>query len=168
MNDIQRLLTSELVASLLNVHPNDVGKELHFEPPASWLTWWNWVREEGVENGADGPAGFPWLRLGDCFNSKDGHNVHDIPEEICKLIQDIQRLQIPRQPIDIMGGYSSQRIIADERGMSPKKIHEVSRMVAYISKLIEDLRIDPKRIRIVDVGAGQVCVSPMTLAMPVP
>ncbi|KAM6494117.1 Methyltransferase domain containing protein [Amanita muscaria] len=39
--------------------------------------------------------------------------------------------------------------------MSPKKIHEVSRMAAYIAELLKDLDIDSKRVRIVDVGAGQ-------------
>ncbi|KAJ7808867.1 methyltransferase domain-containing protein [Mycena olivaceomarginata] len=41
------------------------------------------------------------------------------------------------------------------RGMSPKKAHEVTRSVAYISNLLRSLGVDPHGVRIVDVGAGQ-------------
>ncbi|KAJ7175394.1 methyltransferase domain-containing protein [Mycena filopes] len=41
------------------------------------------------------------------------------------------------------------------RGMSPKKAHEVTQSVAYISNLLRSLGIDPRGVRIVDIGAGQ-------------
>ncbi|KAJ7718119.1 methyltransferase domain-containing protein [Mycena maculata] len=41
------------------------------------------------------------------------------------------------------------------RGMSPKKAHEVTQSVAYISNLFHSLGMDPRGVRIVDIGAGQ-------------
>ncbi|KAF8635916.1 hypothetical protein AX15_000093 [Amanita polypyramis BW_CC] len=153
MDHIQRLLTSDLVSSLLGIHPNDIGNDVDFKPPYSWLSWWNWVQ---LGNATEEEAGqCRWLQLSECFNSTRGHHAHDnIPRELCELIQEIRRLQIPRRPVDI-DGYPSQNIIADDRGMSPKKIHEVSRMVAYLAKLLDDLKIERRRVRIVDIGAGQ-------------
>ncbi|KAK2459662.1 hypothetical protein APHAL10511_008307 [Amanita phalloides] len=152
MDHIQRLLTSDLVSSLLSIHPNDVGKAIDFEPPHSWLSWWNWVRDR-----RDDGSTSAWLRLSECFNSKNPHPTHaheDIPQELCELMQEIQKLQLTRRPINI-DGQSSENTIASDRGMSPKKLHEVSRMVAYIAKLLDDLKIERKRVRIVDIGAGQ-------------
>ncbi|KAJ7505565.1 methyltransferase domain-containing protein [Mycena galericulata] len=39
--------------------------------------------------------------------------------------------------------------------MSPKKAHEVTQSVAYISNLLHSLGVDPRVVRIVDIGAGQ-------------
>ncbi len=153
MDRIQQLLTTDIVSSLLNIHPNDIGKAIDFEPPHSWLSWWNWVKDNTGEEGNQ----CHWLRLSECFNSGSAYHAHgSVPQELCELIQGIQSLQLPRRPIE-MHNYSPSDIIIDDRGMSPKKVHEVSRMVAYIATLLDDLKIERKRIRIVDVGAGQVC-----------
>ncbi|KAJ7242871.1 methyltransferase domain-containing protein [Mycena haematopus] len=39
--------------------------------------------------------------------------------------------------------------------MSPKKAHEVTKSVAYIANLLHSLGVDPRGVRIVDIGAGQ-------------
>lgn len=154
MDHIQRLLTSDIVSSLLSIHPNDIGKATDFEPPYSWLPWWNWVQDQDAPGEEDNQC--HWLRLSDCFNSENTHHVHrSIPQELCELIRGIKSLQLPRRPIELHNNPSN--IIFDDRGMSPKKVHEVSRMVAYIAKLLDDLKIERKRVRIVDIGAGQVC-----------
>ena len=44
-----------------------------------------------------------------------------------------------------------------QTGMSPKKAHEVSRMAQYVLATIKVNAWDPESLRIVDVGAGQVC-----------
>ncbi|KAF8630866.1 hypothetical protein AX17_005225 [Amanita inopinata Kibby_2008] len=151
MDHVHQLLTSDLVASLLNIHPNDIGSDPDFQPPSSWLSWWNWAKGGISEGGSQNR----WNQLSDCFNTEDGKHDHDnVPQELCNLIQDIQRLQIPRQPINI-DGHFPRNVIRDDRGMSPKKIHEVFRMVAYIANLLDELKIDRRRVRIVDIGAGQ-------------
>jgi hypothetical protein len=40
--------------------------------------------------------------------------------------------------------------------MSPKKAHEVFQSITYLSNLFDSLGIDPRGIRMVDIGAGQV------------
>lgn len=153
MDHIQRLLTSDIVSSLLSIHPNDIGKATDFEPPHSWLSWWNWVQDQDDPAGDDDQC--HWLRLSECFNSESTHHAHrGIPQELCDLIRGIKSLQLPRRPIELDNNASD--IIFDDRGMSPKKVHEVSQMVAYIAKLLDDLKIDRKRVRLVDIGAGQV------------
>ncbi|KAJ7644304.1 methyltransferase domain-containing protein [Roridomyces roridus] len=39
--------------------------------------------------------------------------------------------------------------------MSPKKAHEVTQSLGYITQLFNTLGLDPRQVRIVDIGAGQ-------------
>jgi hypothetical protein len=64
-------------------------------------------------------------------------------------------LQLDRLPISLTG--DDDLPVIEETGMSPKKRHEVSRMVAYILRMIRINEWDSSVLRIVDVGAGQVC-----------
>ncbi|PFH53864.1 hypothetical protein AMATHDRAFT_170291 [Amanita thiersii Skay4041] len=153
MDSIQHLLTSDFVASLLSIHPNDIGSNPSFEPPSSWQSWWEWVAQ-GVKSQGDNRS--QWLQLADCFNMNwcEQHTHNNIPQVVCNLIKELQSLQLPRKPVKINEDLL-RKVILDDRGMSPKKIHEVSRMVIYISNLLNELQLDPKRVRIVDIGAGQ-------------
>ncbi len=83
---------------------------------------------------------------------RSGESNQAIPKELAEMIDQIRYLQLPRDPIHMEGILKPP----SEVGMSPKKIHEVTRMATYVVRLVEvnDLPLD--QLRIVDVGAGQV------------
>lgn len=76
-----------------------------------------------------------------------------LPGDLRNILDEVRRLQLDRLPISLEGDFPQ----IEETGMSPKKVHEVSRMVAYILQIIRINKWDPSVLRIVDVGAGQVC-----------
>lgn len=81
-----------------------------------------------------------------------GESNEPIPEELAEIIDQIRSLQLPRVPIHMEGILK----LPSEIGMSIKKVHEVARMVTYVVRLIEVNNLPLDRLRIVDVGAGQV------------
>jgi len=76
-----------------------------------------------------------------------------IPAVLSSLVSGIRKVQLSRDPIS-MNALPAMR----QTGMSPKKAHEVSRMAHYVLATIKVNAWDPKSLRIVDVGAGQVCM----------
>lgn len=77
-----------------------------------------------------------------------------MPGDLRYILDEIRTPQLDRLPISLQGDLP----LIEETGMSPKKIHEVSRMVAYILRIIRINGWGPSVLRIVDVGAGQVCL----------
>jgi hypothetical protein len=135
-------LTSPLVSSLLECHPNDIAVE---GPRPEWAAWWNW---------AAGGARWKFLVPG-WSHDDDMHPVSastsDVPIGLRQMLETIDHLTLPRIPDSSFTSPSPEVPI---RGMSPKKAHEVSQMSAFIGSMISQNRSDIKHI--VDVGAGQV------------
>ncbi|KAF5337477.1 hypothetical protein D9758_013585 [Tetrapyrgos nigripes] len=74
----------------------------------------------------------------------NSHFVPPLPNEDV-----LQQHALPRHPISL-----PERTLAFP-GLSPKKLHQVSRMTTYIRRLLDHLGISPSETYIVDVGAGQ-------------
>lgn len=94
-------------------------------------------------------------RLGLVLHNDNGRES-PIPITLRCLLDKIRGLQLDRSPITLAGTLPQIK----ETGMSPKKAHEVSRMTAYILQMIRVNNWDLSVLRIVDVGAGQVCDVP--------
>lgn len=84
----------------------------------------------------------------------------DLPESLREFIDGIRELELPRKPIDMSKGGLMD--LPTKKGMSPKKFHEVQRLVTYVKTLVDGIRVKSpdlseafERLRIVDVGAGQ-------------
>jgi hypothetical protein len=84
----------------------------------------------------------------------------DLPESLKEFIDGIRELELPRKAIDMSKGGLVD--LPTKKGMSPKKYHEVQRLVTYVKTLFDGIRAkspDPsealERLHIVDVGAGQ-------------
>jgi hypothetical protein len=92
----------------------------------------------------------PWPLLVQFYRL--GESNQNIPKELAELIDQIRYLQLPRDPIYMEGILKPP----SEVGMSAKKIHEVARMATYIVRLVEVNNLPLDRLRIVDIGAGQV------------
>ncbi|CAK5284333.1 unnamed protein product [Mycena citricolor] len=139
-------VTSPLVASLLETHPNDLAVS------RSWPfreSWWEWAK--GSSDGTD-----RWRQILE-YSQLDSEaralgKEWDIPVELRDLIDQLTSLSLPRDviPINAVDPFE-----LSTRGMSPKKAHEVHQSVAYISNLLSSLNLDVPAVRIVDVGAGQ-------------
>ncbi|KAJ7465308.1 methyltransferase domain-containing protein [Mycena latifolia] len=144
MNDldaVREFVTSPLVSSLLHTHPNDLAgcrAAWPFREP-----WWAWASDTLTCR---------WLQLLEYYTDPTQRTEWDIPVEFRQLIDQVGALALPRNPIDIVPEVSLE---ISSRGMSPKKAHEVTQSVAYISNLFQSLGIDPRGVRIVDIGAGQ-------------
>lgn len=95
---------------------------------------------------------------------KTGHGCDNLPDSLKTFIDDIRKLQMPREPIDM----TTKDCLLDlptKKGMSPKKLHEVQRMASYVKHLVNDLYPTQEmatyskkpygQLHIVDVGAGQ-------------
>jgi hypothetical protein len=92
------------------------------------------------------------------YSRKEGGD--ELPENLKGFIDGIRELELPREPIDMPK--ESLMDLPTKKGMSPKKFHEVQRLVTYVKTLVDGIREkspDPggalERLRIVDVGAGQ-------------
>ena len=152
---IARLLDTELVASLLRTHPNDICS---LPVPESWQSWWSW---------ASCPSSRPrWIDLVQYYTADDDDDERprlDIPDDLRTLLDNIRRLQLPRNPLAFAPLSLDHTSLA---GMSPKKAHEVSRMAAYVAQL----RSTNPRLHcvqhVVDVGAGQVRNNPRVSSLP--
>lgn len=94
-------------------------------------------------------VGVDWLAIVRFYNSH--HHPDPLPPHLVELINAIRHVQLPRTPINM-----PHPLLPTDKGMSPKKSHEVTRMAAYIAKLLAANATDPTAVRIVDVGAGQV------------
>ncbi|KAF8585737.1 hypothetical protein K439DRAFT_1409758 [Ramaria rubella] len=131
-------LTSPLVSSLLECHPNDIAIN---GPKQEWSTWWKWA----ATNEASWKLLVPrWVQ----------HPASDVPVELKRMLDTVDQLTLPRC-VNTDKLYPSSP--ADEtsplRGMSPKKSHEVFRMSAFINSVISQ---SPTVIKhAVDIGAGQ-------------
>ncbi|KAF8798857.1 hypothetical protein BYT27DRAFT_7228159 [Phlegmacium glaucopus] len=89
-----------------------------------------------------------WLQLVHGYNSPQ---CNAIDNHLLHLIHSIHRFQLDRTPILINNPLNPP----SHTGMSPKKVHEVSRMAAYILHFLQVNNIHTSHIRIVDIGAGQ-------------
>lgn len=96
------------------------------------------------------PNNVHWLDIIRFYNSLPTNSP--LPLNLVQLINTIHHVQLPRNPITI---HLPLRLNPN-KGMSPKKAHEVTRMAAYIASLLTANTTDPAAVRIVDVGAGQV------------
>ena len=174
MEGLVGLLCSPLVASLLRIHPNDVGTSLAVHlvsegasernVPEEWRTWWLWA----------GKHPHAWENLilfNDLKETASKQDLvipdSDIPSGLRKLILQINELALPRYASLVSLTFES--LLPDSKqlmtpgsftskGMSPKKVHEVNRMMVYILYLLDQLcrHTGMKVKHIVDIGAGQV------------
>lgn len=151
LKSLHTFISSPLVQSLLRLHPN----ELAIEKPnvlQERFEWFNWS--------SDTPKG--WLELVYYYmtDSQDrsssffaaSSEILSIPGALHLLLDQVKRLQMPRYPVTLK--YIPPLI--KETGMSPKKVHEVSRMATYVLEIIRTNGWDSSTLRVVDTGAGQV------------
>lgn len=129
-----KFLTSVLVSSLLEFHPNDIA--IH-GPKPEWEAWWKWA--------ATGKA--RWKVLIPDWNRDSSV---DFPEELNLMLHTIDQLTLPRT--------LNYNFIPEGhvplRGMSRKKSHEVSQMSAFIQSVLSQTQTGITHV--VDIGAGQV------------
>ena len=132
-----KFLTSALVSSLLEFHPNEIA--IH-GPRLEWEIWWKWA--------AAGRA--RWKLLIPGWSSESSDMTADFPEELKLMLDTADQLTLPRT--------LNCNLIPEGhlplRGMSPKKAHEVSQMSAFIQSVLSQTQTGIRHI--VDVGAGQV------------
>lgn len=126
---MDRFLLGRQVQTLLSTHPNSWQCNLDVIPDVHW----------------------PLLVQ---LYASD-HSDQPIPQDLVEIITQIKLYQLPRTPILIPDLLK----LPSEVGMSPKKSHEVARMVTYIVRLIHANNLLGGQLRIVDAGAGQVCVN---------
>ncbi|KAF7365455.1 Methyltranfer-dom domain-containing protein [Mycena venus] len=105
--------------------------------------WWAWASDT---------VSCRWMQLLEYYTDPTQRTEWDIPVEFRELIDQVSALALPRTPINIA---TEVPLEISSRGMSPKKAHEVTQSVAYISNLLHSLGVDPHGVRIVDIGAGQ-------------
>lgn len=120
------LLAEPLSQSLLRTHPNDVVLS---DPPEDWQEWWQAPPE--------------WISA--------ITDPKTLPDSLARLLHAIHALQLRRDPTPIHDPLA----LPTTKGMSPKKQHEVERMISYIRDLFVANSLEPSAVRIVDVGAGQ-------------
>ncbi|KAJ7202837.1 methyltransferase domain-containing protein [Mycena pura] len=149
------VLASPLVAALLATHPNDLAAA-PVPPPVPFRTqWWlQWATSDQR-----------WTQLLEYYlrkdkgkgkaNDVDAPDAAELPAELRALVDQLCALALPRDPIAVTTPADAPPLRIDARGMSPKKAHEVTRSVAYINNLLRSLNLDPRAVRIVDIGAGQ-------------
>ncbi|KAJ7695717.1 hypothetical protein B0H17DRAFT_1198493 [Mycena rosella] len=140
LNAARELVTSPLVSALLYTHPNDL-----LGSRAAWPfhePWWTWATDT---------LSCRWMQLLEYYTDPAQRTEWDIPVEIRQLIDQVCALALPRNPVDIARDVPLE---ISSRGLSPKKAHEVTQSVAYISNLFDSLGLDPRGVRIVDIGAG--------------
>ncbi|KZO96923.1 hypothetical protein CALVIDRAFT_104640 [Calocera viscosa TUFC12733] len=126
--ELKEYLSSPLVQSLLNGHPNEIAKS---GPPLAWAAWWNWACS---------------LTAHDILVFAGDQASFELPDTISNLIDDAARLALPRASV--------QRQPLPQplpKGQTPKKVHEVQQF----SQLIAQLAKVTNASRVVDVGAGQ-------------
>ncbi|KIY52182.1 hypothetical protein FISHEDRAFT_35749 [Fistulina hepatica ATCC 64428] len=125
IKDICNLVDSELLFSLMNIHPNDDVESIL---PRSWLSWWHWAAEDMPADSGDA--------LHDAFGTPQRWPIrYDLRQMVmyCEAVK-----------FDL-----------NSWGMSPKKAHEVLRLTTYIADLLCSMNLNAASVRIVDVGAGQ-------------
>ncbi|KDQ62250.1 hypothetical protein JAAARDRAFT_170491 [Jaapia argillacea MUCL 33604] len=158
MDELSGFLADPLVSSLLGTHPNAVCHP-RFAAPAEWESWWNWA------NDTDTPKWMSLLRHVHPPNASPP--TSPIPPQLLSILESARRLPLPRTPIPIpppstlpnVLPTNSPHIPSGFYGMSPKKAHEVSRMVAYISHLLSSSPALSEVKHVVDVGSGQGYIS---------
>ncbi|KAL0960892.1 hypothetical protein HGRIS_005901 [Hohenbuehelia grisea] len=138
--DSKSVICSPLVQSLLRSHPNEIT-----HPHPLWLStgWWQWSKDQSR-----------WRSLLEVYNGSSSNELDDIPSEIIDLIHSLRQTELDRKPI-IMSSVSPSM---DTKRMSPKKAHEVRRMVDYLDSLLRPSNTpsaETYKPRFVDVGAGQ-------------
>ncbi|KAF7357655.1 Methyltranfer-dom domain-containing protein [Mycena sanguinolenta] len=141
LDAVCQLVRSVLVDTLLFTHPNDLSVSrpaFPFREP-----WWDWASDT---------ASCRWMQLFEYYIDPAQRTEWDIPPEFRQLIDQLSALALPRNPIHIP---TEEPLEISSRGMSPKKAHEVKQSVAYIANLLHSLGVDPRGVRIVDIGAGQ-------------
>ncbi|OCH91132.1 hypothetical protein OBBRIDRAFT_550108 [Obba rivulosa] len=154
LGEICEFLQSSLVNSLLVTHPNRLCLS-SFELPPEWSSWWSWASE--ISSGTDSIEP-KWLTVLHYYMDppEDGEQScsTSLPPELRWLVGEARRLQLPRSSTPSLPLGTGQF-----RGMSPKKAHEVDRMVQYISHILSATpKLDVIR-HAVDIGAGQAYLS---------
>ncbi|KAI0768972.1 methyltransferase domain-containing protein [Trametes elegans] len=175
-------LTSPIVASLYDFHPNDLGTS-GFRPPAEWEDWWDWAGADYQD--ADDKATEPWLCILNyydfCRSSEEGPgqlcsdaseatlpvSVRCLVEQACSLAvsREFGRTIYPDEGKTYYaeGANTKTHHNPDDAlpGMSPKKAHEVIRMSQFVGDLLAGNASLSSIQHVVDVGAGQAYLSRM-------
>ncbi|XP_006462685.1 hypothetical protein AGABI2DRAFT_186564, partial [Agaricus bisporus var. bisporus H97] len=143
LGHLHAFLISSLVQFLLRSHPNDIATNPEADIIQGCCEWFFWCREN-----LDG-----WLEIVNYYMTACDRIVREstLPGDLRNILDEVRGLLLDRLPISLEGDFPQ----IEETGMSPKKVHEVSRMVAYILQIIRINKWDPSVLRIVDVGAGQ-------------
>ena len=179
LSRLEDFLACPLPKSLLAAHPNDVAKP-SFALPPEWEAWWDWAASTSVAE--------PWvellsyyvvlLNLDSCsqadrlFSQVGQRSSSGIPGPLSQLIDNVKTLQLTRSqglppvPAGYRGHLNEAQCIdintsciqTSGRGMSPKKLHEVSAMTAHIVHLVRTSPALKGVQHAVDIGAGQVVV----------
>ncbi|TCD62344.1 hypothetical protein EIP91_007042 [Steccherinum ochraceum] len=146
------------VETCFAIHPNRLASA-DFVLPSDWSAWWGWAGSIGQESKDE-----PWLNLWRysvaSLEEKDLPHFLSIPQELKTLVDIARQLQLPRSMIHTDDTIKARRG-GNSNGMSPKKEHEVERMVAFISeRLRESSNVSSKLVhRAIDIGAGQAYLS---------
>ena len=125
----RHFLLGSQVQALLSTHPNSLECNLDIIPDVHWPL----LVQFYVSDKSDSP----------------------IPQDLAKFINQIKLYRLPRTPMHIPNLLK----LPSEVGMSPKKTHEVTRMVTYIVRFVHANNLLGDQLRIVDAGAGQVRVN---------
>lgn len=131
-----KFLSSDLVSTLLECHPNDIA--IHGARP-DWQVWWQWASTGRAK----------WKTLVPGWDSYSPAADPQVPCELALMLETAHQLTLPRT--------LNQKFTSEHtplRGMSPKKAHEVLQMSAFIQSMLSQTQTTIKHV--VDVGAGQV------------
>ncbi len=178
-------LSNPAISSLFSHHPNDVAEDFtklltdsrteiqNNGIPSEWTPWWKWASEEPES----------WLEIikrNISFRSnKNAASTSQCPPDIVDLLLGVQSISIPRyaevvtlqsdgvsfsehteRDSPLHSSLPAENIFLGKKlmGMSPKKMHEVSRMASYIGHLIDTMEREHgiSISHVVDIGAGQV------------
>ncbi|KAI0671036.1 methyltransferase domain-containing protein [Trametes maxima] len=189
LSQIAHFLSTPLVYSLFDMHPNDLGAS-GFVPPMEWSDWWGWAGEELHDQGASSPPE-PWLSLLHNYDEKrlsqglplekplDASTGRPpLPTTLRNLVEEACLLAVPRDlgsQIYPRVSHRSQTPFSQNSsglshdlspksalpGMSPKKAHEIVRMSDFIGKVLQSSSTLRCVNYAVDVGAGQAYLSRM-------
>lgn len=95
---IHNLLSTPLVSSILQLHPNDLFQHStsKISVPEEWNGWW----EQWAATPARALRLIQFLNFADSPAKSSGDNVDDvIPGELKQLLDDIRSLQLERSPL---------------------------------------------------------------------
>ncbi|KZT20016.1 hypothetical protein NEOLEDRAFT_1151649 [Neolentinus lepideus HHB14362 ss-1] len=175
LQNIAAFLADPLISSLILVHPNRLP-EPAFTVPTQWRDWWDasnrslldWlallrysekVQRGGHTENATTPLSLRWA-IDSAIRLQLPRNIN-VP---CSGISDDDSLSVRHEsrqsPHTVLPGHASPKSNSQKQspgayGMSPKKEHEVTQMINYISELISSSQSLSDVRHVVDVGSGQ-------------